>query len=86
MFAFAKQVIDQARRVLTVPGLSLIPSFNGYTVYVVDQGKVRAIPVTIGERVAADVAITKGLQPNQAIIIRGQNKVYPGSSVNVVAS
>lgn len=83
MTVIATQTINPDRQVLAVPGLSLMPAFNGYNVYIVQDGRVRSIPVTIGERFGPDIAILSGLQKDQKIIIQGQQNVTPGSAVKV---
>lgn len=85
MTVMVKHVLDPARKILSVPGLSLVPSFAGYTVYTVKNHKIQATPVRIGQRFGPDVAITSGLKLGQDIVVQGQNKVSPGSAVKVVA-
>lgn len=86
MTVIVTQIINPHRQVLSVPGLSLMPAFNGYNVYMVQDGRVRSIPVTIGERFGPDVAILSGLTEGQKIIIEGQQNVDPGSAVNVAST
>lgn len=77
------QVVDPDRKVLTIPGIALIPSLSGYSVYVVKKSKVAQIPVHIGERFGHLVAIRSGLSPGVQVIFSGNLTVHPGMTVKV---
>lgn len=83
MNASITQTINPNRRILTVPGLALVPSLSGYSVYTVDSSKVKAVPVTIGERFKDLVAIKAGLKPGDIIIANGSLNAQPGMTVKV---
>lgn len=86
MFVYLKQVVNAQRKILAVPALSLVPAFDGYTVYTIKDNKVQSLPVKTGENYAGYVAILSGLKPSQSIITEGTNKVEQGSSVKVISS
>lgn len=85
MKVLATQTLMPQRLVLAVPGISLLPSLNGYSVGMVVHGKVKTIPVTIGQRFGDWVEITKGLAAGDKIIVQGLAQIDAGSSVKVVS-
>ena len=85
MRVFVTQVLDPNRKVIAIPGLSLIPSIQGYSVYTVVKGKVMQLPVQVGQRYQGKVEIVSGLKQGQPYITKGVNTVHPGASVKVVA-
>lgn len=84
MNAMVTQTLRADRKILAVPGISLVPSLTGYDVYMVDNSKVKAVPVQVGQRYNTLVAITSGIQAGDEIIVSGIEKVHPGASVKVV--
>ena len=83
MQGFVTHVLVPQRQVLSVPGLSLVPSISGYSVYVVEKGKVKALPVVIGSRYGTYVEIKSGLKSGDKIIVSGVQAVHPGMAVKV---
>lgn len=83
MNADISQVLDPHRKILTIPGLSLVPSLSGYSVYKIEDSKVKAVPVSIGERFNDLVAITAGLKPGDHVISNGTLDVQPGMKVKI---
>ena len=84
MNAVVTQTLRADRKILAVPGISLVPSLSGYDVYKIDDSKVKAVPVQVGERYDTLVTITSGIQPGDEIIVSDIEKVHPGSPVKVV--
>lgn len=79
---YIHQKLKETDKIL-IPGLSLVPSIAGYSVYVVKDGKVDTKAVEVGERYNTNVAITKGLRAGDKIIVSDINQVSPGQSVKV---
>lgn len=80
--------IDVARQanVVTVPASALVPEGEGQQVFVVDaKGIAHATPVTVGERRADVVAITKGLGGGETVVARGAYGVRDGAHVRASA-
>lgn len=69
--------------VLVVPTVSLVATIDGQQVYKVVDGKVVAVPVTLGQRNAEEVQIINGLQPDDVVVTSGQQKVKDGMPVKV---
>ena len=76
------QQLQQQHRLL-VPGINLIPSIKGYSVYKVKSGKVVATPVTVGKRYGSDVVILKGLSQTDKIITSDVGLLHPGQAIKV---
>ena len=77
-------VIAPHRRILAVPGLSLVPSLTGYSVYQVRNNRVVPVTVDTGERFGSWVVISKGLKVGDRIITAGLQAVSAGNLVRVV--
>jgi membrane fusion protein, multidrug efflux system len=73
--------LRSAAGVLAVSSNALIPSSQGYTVYRSRKNVVEAVPVQIGQRNAATVEITKGLQQGDTIITSNLLRLFPGAPV-----
>ena len=79
MSAVVTQTLLPKRKVLAVPGIALVPDLMGFSVYGLDHGKVKSIPVTLGSRFNAWVEIKSGLHVGDKIIVSKVNQVQPGS-------
>lgn len=69
---------------LQIPSQSLMPSSQGYSVFLLKNGKAQITPVTVGQRDAERVQITKGIQAGDTVIISNQLRLSPGADVRVV--
>lgn len=83
MAVMLTQTLDSHHRVLAVPGISLIPSLTGFSVYMIENNKVKAVPVTTAGRDNTWVAITQGLKPGDQIISAGLQEIHPGALVKI---
>jgi membrane fusion protein (multidrug efflux system) len=68
---------------LQVPSQSLMPSSQGYSVYLLRNGKAQATPVVVGQRDAEHVQITSGIQIGDTVITSNQLRLTPGSDVRI---
>ncbi len=84
MSAMVTQTLQPKRNVLAVFGLSLVPDLSGYSVYTIQNSKVKATPVKIGQRFNNMVAVLSGLKQGEPVIVSGMNKIHEGSLVKVV--
>ncbi|WP_207515304.1 efflux RND transporter periplasmic adaptor subunit [Longitalea luteola] len=73
-----------AEDALQIPSQSLMPSSQGYSVYLLKNGKAQAAPVVVGQRDAESVQVTKGVQPGDTVIISNQLRLTAGAAVRVV--
>ena len=70
-----------------VPQIALQQDRNGTFVFLVNEkGIVERRDIEKGERVGADVAVMRGLQGGERVIVAGLQSVAPGQSAEAVAS
>lgn len=77
-------VLSTSADALAVTSNALIPSSQGYSVYVSRNSAVQAVPVKIGQRNEGSVVITEGLQKGDTIITSNLLRLVPGSPVQFV--
>ncbi len=76
-----RDVVDDA---IMIPLTSVIPTQDGYQVYVVEDGLARSRPVTIGMIVGDQVQAKTGLAHGDRLIVDGHRLVGDGSPVTIV--
>jgi membrane fusion protein, multidrug efflux system len=79
-----KLSLSTSNDALTVTSNALIPSSQGYSVYVSRKNAVQAVPVQIGQRSEGSVVITEGLQKGDTVITSNLLRLVPGSPVQFV--
>lgn len=77
--------ISNSAQALTVTSQALIPSSNGYSVYVSRNGVVEPAAVEIGQRGSGSVEITHGLQKGDTVITSNLLRLVPGAAVQFVS-
>lgn len=73
-----------ADNALKIPSQALMPSSDGYAVYVAKNKAVQITPVQIGQRGAQDVQILKGLSAGDTVITSNLLRLTPGAAVELV--
>src|SRR5688572_15357293 len=76
--------LNTSNEALAVTSNALIPSSQGYTVYVSRNNAVQAVPVQIGQRNEGSVVITEGLQKGDTVITSNLLRLVPGAPVQFV--
>ena len=76
--------LRSADNALKIPSQSLIPSSQGYSVFVAKNGKAEIAEVKIGQRGPYDVQINSGLQPGDTVITSNMLRLTPGTAVNLI--
>ena len=71
--------------VLNVPSGAVFPLDEGWAVYVVEDGKARLMPVTIGERNADRVEIMEGVSEDDTVIVYAGDSIRDGVRVRAAA-
>lgn len=71
---------------ITIPTEALIPSGNGYSVYVVKNGAAAMTPVIISNRDENDAIITSGLHEGDSVMVSNILRAADGMPVQVVTS
>jgi membrane fusion protein, multidrug efflux system len=70
---------------ITVPTEALIPSAQGYSVFVVKNGAAKIAPVNISNRTETDALITSGLNDGDTVMISNILRSGDGTPVQVVS-
>lgn len=76
-------VVATKQQVIVAPFAAVFLRNSEPHVYVVEDSKVVLTPVKLGIREKSQVEIISGLKPGQKLIIRGQERLYPGLEVAI---
>ena len=66
---------------LLVPEQAIWPMGEQKTVFVIQQGKAKQVPVEIGTRLPGQVEVTSGLKDGDEVVVAGQLKLRDGAPV-----
>lgn len=82
-FANATLALEQHPNVITVPPAAIEPPSNGKpkAVFVVDNGKVRRVPVKTGIDDGGWVEVLEGLTGNEDVVVVGKSNLAEGQAV-----
>lgn len=69
---------------LQIPSQSLMPSSQGYSVFLLKSGKAALTPVVVGQRDANNVQITSGIHIGDTVIVSNQLRLSPNADVRIV--
>jgi len=75
-----------AGSVIRVPLSALYQNKGATSVWVIENGAVRLVPVQVGGVSGNDVLLAGGVKPGQAIVTAGVNLLKPGQKVKVLAA
>lgn len=73
--------VFERRDATFVPEQALVPNRETATVYLIEAGQARPVPVRSGIRVARHVEILEGLAPGDLVVTAGQQRLGPGAPV-----
>lgn len=73
--------VANAGDALMIPTNALVPSAQGYSVFVSKEGKATITPVTIGQRSAEQIQILKGLMQGDTVVTSNLLRLMPGGKV-----
>jgi membrane fusion protein, multidrug efflux system len=89
---FPQQFVNSRLLLQTKTGVVLVPvaavqrGAQGSYVYVVQKDQMAAMrPVTTGITEGLDIEVTSGIAPGEVVVVDGQDKLQPGSKVEVRA-
>ena len=83
-FVDVKLVLATQKAAVLIPNQAAQISQRGPFVYVVNANDMAELrPVQLGQRQGDDVVITKGVAPNERVVLTGQLLVRPGGKVRV---
>lgn len=83
LFARVTIMVDKRENALIVPETAVVPDGLGKTVFVVENGRAKRVPVELGKRLTGKVEIVKGLKPGMQIVTAGQMRLREGSPVAI---
>lgn len=83
--ARVKLALNTSGAALTVSSQALMPSSQGYNLYVARKNTVTMVPVQIGQRSAASVEILSGLHQGDTVITSNLLRLVPGVPVHFVS-
>jgi RND family efflux transporter MFP subunit len=71
-------------KTLLVPKDAIVPSGEQNIVFRIDEGKVYPVSVKVTAYYQKKAAITGDLKPNDTVVIRGNERLRPGQTVNII--
>ena len=77
-------VVAEKKNVIVVPFQAIFLRNSLPAVYIVDKGKVDLVAVKTGIKQKDQIEITEGLKVGQQLIVKGQDRLYPGMEVDIV--
>jgi membrane fusion protein (multidrug efflux system) len=80
-----KLALNTSGAALSVSSQALMPSSQGYNLYVARKNTVTLVPVQIGQRSAASVEILSGLHQGDTVITSNLLRIVPGVPVHFVS-
>jgi membrane fusion protein (multidrug efflux system) len=83
LFARVTVVVDKRDNALVVPETAVVPDGIGKTVFIVENGKAKRMPVELGKRLPGKVEVVKGLKAGMQIVTAGQMRLREGSPVAI---
>lgn len=85
LFARVTVVVDQREKALVVPETAVVPDGIGKSVFIVENGKAKRMPVELGKRLPGKVEVVKGLKVGMQLVTAGQMRLRDGVGVAVKA-
>ncbi len=76
-------VVEEKKQVIVAPFSAIFLKNSKPFVYVVEKDNVVLVPVKTGLKEKDKIEIVSGLKPGQQLIIRGQERLYPGLQVAI---
>lgn len=83
MFMDVTLLLGNQKSAILVSAESLVPTIDGDQVFKIVDGKALSKAVIIGLRSENQVEVLKGLEPNDLIVIAGQQKLKDGTTVEI---
>jgi HlyD family secretion protein len=79
-------VLWRGENVISVPASAIFHGEKGWEAFVVESGRARRRPVTIGHRGAFDVEVVSGLAPGEVVIRQPSDRIEDGVRVRPTGS
>lgn len=85
-FVAVELVAESSDKAVLIPSEAVIPSPNGSTVFVAEDGKAVVRPIVVGERTAGRVHVLSGLKEGDVVLTTNLLRMRPGASVTITPS
>lgn len=82
-FVNVRQTLGTVSHAILVPENSVLPSLNGYHVFIVKNDHAVSVSVKVGEHIDGKVQIISGLQATDKIVTAGQNQIKDNDVVKI---
>lgn len=83
LFARVTIMVDKRENALVVPETAVVPDGLSKTVFIIENGKAKRMPVELGKRLTGKVEVVKGLKPGMQIVTAGQMRLREGATVSI---
>lgn len=84
-FAHVNLEVDSKAEAIVVPLSAILPTEQGMTAYVIEDGIARRRPVETGLNVTGDaIEILGGIKPDEQLVVEGMNALQDGVPVRVL--
>ncbi len=80
-FAEMRIGLREVKNALVLPPQAVMTGPNGKSVFVIEDGKAKSVPVQTGISDGSWIEITKGLQGVEEVVVVGKRKLLDGSTV-----
>jgi multidrug efflux system membrane fusion protein len=81
-----RMVLGVQKGALVIPETAVQPSQSGAFVYVMEDGKAQAQPISVARQVGAQVVVAKGLSQGQQVILNPPKNLRAGSAVELMGA
>ncbi|MCF8050969.1 MAG: efflux RND transporter periplasmic adaptor subunit [Desulfobacterales bacterium] len=85
-YAAVELIIETRNNAVLIPEEALVPTRDGYGIFVVEDGMARWREVNIGLRRPGTVEIRQGLEPGEIVVRTGHINLADGDPVKVVSA
>lgn len=85
-FVVTKVYVGESKELIKIPQTAIEYSQQGNYVYVVKDNKAVKTEVSLGTRLDKDIFINSGLKAGDEVVTAGQQRLYDGAKVSVVAA
>jgi multidrug efflux pump subunit AcrA (membrane-fusion protein) len=86
MYASVKLVLEQKKDALLLPAETLVAEKNKMSVFIIQDGKARKVPLKTGFNDGISVEILDGVTPQEDVVLVGNQALTDGQAVNAVAA
>ncbi|CEK10531.1 efflux RND transporter periplasmic adaptor subunit [Legionella hackeliae] len=76
-------VMHEKKNVMVIPYQAIFLKNGKRFVYIVKDHKIELLPIHTGLQDKSNIEVTSGLKPGQMLVIKGQDRLYPGMTVGI---